>query len=91
MPKKKKTREQKILAEIRRKQQLLSEERYSYSVKETKQKLKPSSELQTAQISTPVIQAADHHYAYLIRDLKKTISISACIIIIQFILHYFLK
>jgi hypothetical protein len=92
MAKRKKTREQKILAEIRRHQQVLLNANNRYSVVDnigkTENPIK-SKESQIINSAQPI--AIANHYQYLTRDFKKTALVTTGIIILQVILHFIIK
>jgi hypothetical protein len=90
MAKHKKTRKQKITAEVRRKLQH-DEPSFAYTAKDTTHKelnpvSKPVTQLKT---SSGIISVDD--YRYLVSDLRKIIFVTAAIIVIQLILHFIVK
>lgn len=88
MAKRKKTREQKILAEIKRREELVNDNTYSYS-ESSKSSAVPLKSVPTP--TAPLLQVSTDHYAYLISDLRKTLIVTAGVILIQIILHNFIK
>ncbi len=90
MAKKKKTRQQKIIADLRR-QIYASQDHVVVSVKkETPENQVPSSIIKTnIPIRKPEIFT--NTYPYLVKDLRKTAILSAAIILGQFILLFILK
>ncbi len=89
MAKKKKTRQQKIIADLRR-QLNASTNHVTFSVSNEEKK------------ETPVIQTTfkapikrqeifTNTYPYLVKDLRKTAILSAVIIVLQFLLLFILK
>ena len=86
MPKKKKTREQKIMA-VERRNKVTSIEEMSYSLP-TNMKNTPSK-TKTAGEEKPVIK--NDHYQYLTHDLRKTLLVTVVIIVLQFVVHSFIK
>lgn len=94
MPKAKKTREQKILAETRRKQQVLTAQTPVYSVSDLESKNKSvviNSDKQQDFITENNATLKNQNYPFLIHDLRKTIFATVLIITIQLILHNFIK
>lgn len=91
MAKKKKTKEQKIIAEIRRRQQLSAQKVYTLAA----DKSILSNEKQVAErinkTPTQFTTATINHYNYLVHDLKKTIFLTAGIIILQLFLYFIVK
>lgn len=90
MAKKKKTREQKILAAIHRKAQLEKLQHYSFTKKsnyEPKEQKRLNKQPEISSMQT----FAMHPYRYLIRDLRKTLLVTVAIIAIQVILRAFVR
>lgn len=81
MPKKKKTRKQKTLADTRHKEYII----------EPLQKILPENEPQKTYTPQPIVKQAiiTSHYSYLYSDLLKTLIITISIIIAEVILRYF--
>lgn len=88
MAKRKKTREQKILAEIKRREGLVKDSNYSYSENSKSSAVRMESVPTTA---APLLQVSTNHYAYLISDLRKTLIVTAGVILSQIVLHNFIK
>jgi hypothetical protein len=89
MAKRKKTREQKILAEIHRQQQVALQQQYSYSISSTAGP--KEQEVKTPKISFSQTNTVRQHYEYLGHDFRKTVLVTVTIIVAQLILHAFLK
>ncbi len=88
MAKRKKTKEQKLLAEMRRKQQVVSADTYTYSFDK-----KEHDQVETATASATVITKKpldSFSDSFLYIDLRKTLIATVLIVIIEFILHRFL-
>jgi len=84
MAKKKKTRQQKILADKRR--EVLATALYSFSPESPKQREKQS-------VAAPVRQTvtiASSSYGYLAGDLSKTAIFTGIVVLIELVANYFL-
>jgi hypothetical protein len=84
MPKHKKTREQKIMADHRR--ETTSSPLYSLPSESLKQQAKP-----TIMHTKPAVNISTNSYQYLTSDLRKTAIITAVIIGIELLIYYFTK
>jgi hypothetical protein len=85
MPKKKKTRDQKILADKRR--TTASESLYTF----TPAIVKSQPKLPAATIRQPIATISTTSYQYLGSDLRKTFFFTIFIIIAEFLIYYFTK
>ena len=86
MPKKKKTRKQKILSDLRQQQAIVPSTHISFEDK-------PSEHVTHVQHvpSTPSrISISTSSYAYLSHDLWKTFFLTIIIVIVELALHYFI-
>ncbi len=90
MPKKKKTKEQKRLAEIHRKQHFSTQQQYTFSTDDV---LKPIEDKIVAKKlnTTPTTVATNADNQYLMHDLRKTLLLTGTIIFIQIVLRIFIK
>lgn len=83
MPKKKKTREQKISADKRRKIEIPSAKSTPPAITHSYN----SEVIPTAQPTTKVTAITTNDYAYLVSDLIKTVLLTTGIIIAEYVLY----
>ena len=91
MAKKKKTREQKIIAEIRRREQLSAAKVYTLTDDIPAVSNEKKSTEKIYQPPTQYTAAVVNQHSYLIHDLKKTVFLTSAIIILQLILYFTVK
>jgi hypothetical protein len=93
MAKKRKTRKQKMLADLRHQTRTPSSPLTTsiHTVSIPKEAALSESDKSPIQTALPAKTITTDHYSYLVKDLKKTLILTSGIVVIQFIFAYLTK